>query len=484
MQQLESMPTLALVGRPNVGKSTLFNQLTRTREALVANIAGLTRDRIFGEAVLDERRFRVIDTGGLVSQSEAIVEPLMFKQSLQAVWDADLVLFLVDGKAGVVADDLWIAQYLREQNKPLLLVVNKSDGASQAAINEFWSMGLGEPVDIAATHRRGFQALIERINKILPPPPPLVVDQDQAVTDVVDIEALMAQKAIPIAIVGRPNVGKSTLINQLLGEDRVVVCDLPGTTRDTIKIPLSWRDQSFVLMDTAGIRRKGKVTEIIEKFSVIKSLEAIDRALVVILLMDASEGVVDQDLHVMRYAIDAGKSILIVLNKWDSLNEEQKKQLKYQMDRKLDFAEFVPTMHISALNGTGVNLILPRILKIYKSSDLDVSTHRLTQLLEKAVELHQPPAVQGRRIKLRYAHLGGIFPAVLIIHGNQTDHLPESYKRYLGAFFEKALKIQGARLLIRFKTSANPYAEQSNSLTLSQYRKRQRVIQHRKGREK
>jgi GTP-binding protein len=440
------LPVITLVGRPNVGKSTLFNCLTQTRNALVADIAGLTRDRIYGQGHYQGRDFIVVDTGGLETEKKGIVAK-MVNQAEQAIREADVILFLVDGRAGVTADDRDIAQMLRKENKSIILVVNKVDDADPNIMQgEFFALGLGDPFLIAAAHKRGISDLIETTLKQLPP---------EKFTD-----ETIEQKGIHIAIVGRPNVGKSTLINRMLGEERVVVYDQPGTTRDSISIPFERHGEEYVLIDTAGVRRKGQVRETIEKFSVIKSLQAIESANVVILVMDATENITEQDLHILGYILKAGKALIIAVNKWDGLTSEQREIIKNSLDRRLVFVDFAKIKFISALHGTGVGDLFALIKKAYQAATKKISTSEATRILEKAVVAHQPPLVSGRRIKLRYAHVGGHNPPVIIVHGKQTKSLPESYRKFLEGFYRKSLNLMGTPIKIEFKDSDNPYVRE------------------------
>lgn len=437
-------PVIAIVGRPNVGKSTLFNQLTRSRDAIVADFSGLTRDRQYGEGTVNDQAFIVIDTGGL-GESAGSVDSLMEKQSLTAINEADIVLFLVDTKAGVLPADLAITEHLRSrEGKRVYLVANKSDGVdTNIALADFYRLGLGEPIPIAAAHNRGVKQLIEDVLADLP-----------AAHEVYNEESPQGTK---IAVLGRPNVGKSTLVNRMLGEERVVVFDMPGTTRDSIYIPYERQGKHYTLIDTAGVRRRGRVNEQVEKFSIIKALQAIDDANVVLLVLDAREGIVDQDLHLLGFALERGRAIVIALNKWDGLESHHKEHIKNEIKRRLQFVSFAKIHTISALHGTGVGDLYDSIDKAYASSQIRVSASQLTRYLEDAIAAHQPPTINGRRIKLRFAHFGGVNPPTIIIHGNQTEHLDESYRRYLENSFRQALKIHGTPIKIIFKTSENPY---------------------------
>ncbi len=468
--------TIALVGRPNVGKSTLFNCLTRSRAALVADIAGLTRDRQYGEGLIEEHAFRVIDTGGLSSEQAAEgVYVKMAGQALQAVEEADVIFFLVDAQKGVVPEDQWIAQELREANKPIILVVNKIDGRNEnIVLAEFYSLGFPFLYAIAAAHGRGISALIDYAFASLPE---LSLEEE-------DPFLSFSTNAIRVAIVGRPNVGKSTLINRLLGEERVVVYDEPGTTRDSIYIPFKRFEKDYTLIDTAGIRKKGRVDTAIEKFSVVKTLAAIDSAHVVIMIINAHEGVVEQDLHLLGYIIEAGRALVIGLNKWDGLEQEEKQKIVADVKRRLTFADFAKVLPISALHGTGVGHLYRWIDQAHAAAGVRANTHEVTQLLEQAVEAYQPPMVRGRRIKLRYAHMGGTYPPTIVVHGNQTQDVPTSYKRYLINFFHEKLNLTGTPLRVEFKTGENPFAGRRNTLTPRQKYKRERLMKHVRGSKK
>jgi len=454
-------PVIALVGRPNVGKSTLFNRLTRSRDALVANQPGLTRDRKFGEGRLGDKSYIVVDTGGL-SGDETGLDGLMANQSWQAVEESDIVLFLVDARDGLAVDDQPIANRLRASGKKVYLVVNKTDGMQEeTAIAEFYALGLGEPHAIAAAHGRGVHTLIDTILAELP----------EAETE----EDVESQPGIRIAIVGRPNVGKSTLVNRILGEERVVAYDQPGTTRDSIYLPFERDGQTYTLIDTAGIRRRSKVSDAVEKFSVIKAMQAIEGANVVIMLLDGQEGISEQDTTLFGFILDSGRALVIAVNKWDGLDAEQKDRVKQELDRRLPFLTFARIHYISALHGSGVGNLFASVLRAYESAMRNLSTNRLTQILEDLVQAHQPPLVKGRRIKLRYAHQGGRNPPRVIIHGNQTESIPDVYKRYLINGFHKQLKLEGTPIRLEFKSGKNPFAGKKNILTRRQLEKRSRL---------
>ncbi|RKS85800.1 GTP-binding protein [Orbus hercynius] len=486
------IPVIALVGRPNVGKSTLFNKLTKTRDALVADFPGLTRDRKYGRAEIQGHEYIVIDTGGIDGSEEGI-ESFMAEQSLQAIEEADIVLFMVDARAGVMPADHAIAKHLRSREKPTFLVVNKTDGLdADVVMNEFYELGLGDVYPIAASHGRGVTTLIETVLD------PIFEFEDQTVFNdedddrhdlpesyddsiLDDVESLINQP-IKVAIVGRPNVGKSTLTNRILGEDRVVVYDMPGTTRDSIYIPMTRDEREYVLIDTAGVRKRGKISETVEKFSVIKTLQAIEDANVVILVIDAREGIADQDLSLLGFIINSGRSLVIAVNKWDGLAQDVREQIKTTLDDRLDFIDFARLHFISALHGSGVGNLFDSIQEAYDCATRRVNTALLTKIMQMAQDDHQPPLVQGRRVKLKYAHAGGYNPPIVVIHGNQVTDLPDSYKRYLMNYFRRSLKIMGSPIRVQFKEGNNPYEGKKNSLTTSQQRKRRRLLKHVKSR--
>ncbi|OOS06348.1 GTP-binding protein [Moraxella cuniculi DSM 21768] len=441
-------PVVALIGRPNVGKSTLFNQLTKSRQALVADLAGLTRDRQYGDARYENKSFIVIDTGGIgeMDDGSGSIDDYMATQSYTAIHEADIVVFVVDARAGLIGADSEIAQFLHGLGKPVFLVANKMDGVHEASSAEFFALGFGEPFAMAASHGKGVANLLEALTA------------DMAEDEEVELDS----QALKLAIIGRPNVGKSTLVNRLLGEERVVVFDMPGTTRDSIYIPFEREGREYVLIDTAGVRRRGRIDEKVEKFSVVKTLQAIKDANVVVVVIDAKEGVVDQDLHMLGYALDAGRAIVVAINKWDGLSPEQKQMVKIEIDRRFNFVPWVKIHLISALYGNGVGNLYPSIHKAYDASMFKVSTSQLTRILEDAVANHPPPMVGGRRIKLRYAHLGGHNPPVIVIHGNQTTALPKSYQRYLENIYRTVYKLEGTPLQVEFKQNANPYEGKKN----------------------
>ncbi|MGB5442720.1 MAG: ribosome biogenesis GTPase Der [Gammaproteobacteria bacterium] len=459
------LPVIALVGRPNVGKSTLFNRMTGTRDALVADVPGLTRDRKYGDGRIGDRPYIVIDTGGL-SQTREDLDSLMAQQSWQAVEEADLIFFLVDGREGLTAADEVIAGALRRTGKPRVLVVNKTDGIdAEASLVEFHALGIGEPQAIAAAHGRGVAALMAVALQQLP---------------AADAAPVMApgDERIRVAIVGRPNVGKSTLINRIMGEQRVLAFDQPGTTRDSIFIPFERAGQAYTLIDTAGVRRRSRVSQAIEKFSVIKTLQAVDAAHVVILVLDAQLEISEQDANLAGYIAEKGRALIVAVNKWDGLDDYDRGLISGQLDRRLPFLDFATTCFISALHGTGVGDLFPHINQAYASAMRELATPELTRILERAVEAHQPPLVRGRRIKLRYAHQGGKNPPVIIIHGNQTKQVPETYKRYLVNTFRSALKITATPIRIEFRSGDNPFKGRKNKLTGRQVKRKSRLMRH------
>ena len=464
------IPVIALVGRPNVGKSTLFNRLTRTRDALVADVPGLTRDRKYGEGRVGERPFIVVDTGGLAA-GDLELDGLMERQAWQAIEEADLVFFLVDAREGLTGVDEAIAVDLRRRGKPLTLVVNKTDGLdADTALGEFHRLGLGEPQPVSATHGRGVERLLRSALAALPPP--AAGEAAEAPAD---------DRTVRVAVVGRPNAGKSTLINRMLGEQRVLASDQPGTTRDSIFIHFERDGVAYTLIDTAGVRRRARVTEAIEKFSIIKTLQAIDAAHVVILLLDARTGIGEQDATLAGYIAEKGRALVLAVNKWDGLEPHERRMVKDQLDRKLPFLGFASVLFISALHGTGVGELFPLARRAHASAMRELSTPQLTEILERVVAAHQPPLVRGRRIKLRYAHQGGRNPPRIVIHGNQTENVPENYRRYLENAFRDALKLTGTPVRIEFRTGGNPYQGRRNTLTPRQVSRRRRLMRHVKG---
>lgn len=462
------LPVIALVGRPNVGKSTLFNRLTRSRDALVADYEGLTRDRKYGEALVDDKRFIVIDTGGL-SGLETGIDGEMAQQSLAAIDEADEVVLLVDAKAGLMPADEGIAKEIRQRGKPFTLVANKIDGLDETTASEFYALGVDRVFPVTATHGRGVRQLIDSLAERFP-------------EQLEDSDAEQS-RGTRIAIVGRPNVGKSTLVNRMLGEDRVVVYDHPGTTRDSIYIDYERTDKNgeskpYMLIDTAGVRRRKNIDEAVEKFSILKTLQAIADAQVTVLVIDAQENLVDQDLHLMSHIVNAGRALVIAINKWDGLDSEQRDKIKEALERRLAFNDFAEIRFISALHGTGVGELYQSVDIAYKAATQKLSTNELTTILEKAVFDHPPPLVAGRRIKLRYAHAGGQNPPIIVIHGNQTASVPKHYTRYLEKTFRRRLKLYGTPIKIEYRTGDNPYAGRKNKLTARQVNKRRRLMKH------
>ncbi|NQY63115.1 MAG: ribosome biogenesis GTPase Der [Alteromonadaceae bacterium] len=482
------LPVVALVGRPNVGKSTLFNRLTRSRDALVADYPGLTRDRQYGQAEVEEHPFIVIDTGGIQGNEEGI-DALMAQQSLMAIEEADAVLFMVDARAGLTSADQGLASYLRKQNKKVFLVANKVDGIdADSAVAEFYSLGIeGSVHQIAAAHGRGVTQLltlaltphIEALSQSK------ALENDEFAVDQLSDEELDAQNIaqapdendkIKLAIIGKPNVGKSTLTNRILGEDRVVVFDEPGTTRDSVYIPMEHNGREYTLIDTAGIRRRKNVTDVVEKYSVIKTLRAIEDANVCLLIIDAREGITDQDLSLLGFILEAGRSLVLAVNKWDGLDDHVKERIKTELDRRLGFIDFARIHFISALHGTGVGHLYESVEEAFISATKRISTSMVTKVLDMAVYDHQPPMHQGRRIKLKYAHAGGYNPPIIVIHGNLAKKLPSSYKRYLMNYYRKSLKIMGTPIRIQFRETSNPFAGKKK-LTFTEQKKMARATQ-------
>jgi GTP-binding protein len=458
------LPVVALIGRPNVGKSTLFNAMTGTRDALVADLPGLTRDRQYGFARRTEVPCIVVDTGGLVEDADAI-ESLMVEQTERAIQEADRLIVLVDGRAGVTPRDQFVAQLARRSGKPVFLAVNKTEGFDRdLAVADFHQLALGEPHPIASAHDQGVVSLLETVLEGLSAEPEDTVDAER----------------IKVAVIGRPNVGKSTLINRLLGENRMVAFDQPGTTRDSVMVPFERDGVRYTLIDTAGVRRRARVDEAIEKFSVIKTLQAIESAHVVIAVVDAHDSVAEQDASLLGMALEQGRALVIAVNKWDNIPIEQRDLIREQAALRLRFADFAPVHFISARHGSGVGELLQSVRNVYAAAMRDMATPELTRVLEAAIESHQPPLVSGRRIKLRYAHQGGRNPPVVVIHGNQTDHVPDAYRRYLVNVYRKAFDLQGTPVRVAFRGEENPFAGKKNPLTPRQKRKRKRLIQRNK----
>lgn len=459
--------TLALVGRPNVGKSTLFNRLTRSQDALVADYPGLTRDRQYGSGKVGGWPYIVVDTGGLSGEEESI-DAAMATQTLAAIDEADLVVFIVDGREGLISTDSEIAERLRRGEKRVLVCVNKIDGVGEdRAALEFHELGFEHMTQTAASHNRGVRSLIDAAADLL--------DIDESLRDAEParrsrrerreaeptVQLPPAEDDIRISFVGRPNVGKSTLVNRLLGEERVIAFDKPGTTRDTVAVPFEREGRKYTLVDTAGIRRRGKVTEKVETFSIIKTLKAIEKANVCVMLIDATEGLTEQDMHLLSHIIDKGRALIVAVNKWDALSREQRDNVKTVLERRVEFLKFTRIHFISALQGSGVADVFKSIDKAHRSAFVNLSTPQLTRLLELAVTQHQPPMIAGRRIRLRYAHQGGVNPPIIVVHGRQADKVPQSYKRYLSNWFLKQLRLFGTPLRIEFKQGDNPFAPRS-----------------------
>jgi GTP-binding protein len=441
------LPTIALVGRPNVGKSTLFNRLTKSRDALVADLPGLTRDRHYGRGLGGDMPYIVIDTGGFEPLIEKGIQKEMAKQTLLAIDEADIIFFITDGRQGVTPHDRVIADLLRKMNRNIYLLVNKTEGMQRGvATAEFFELGLGDPLGISSAHGEGVRDMIQMA---LEPFKKEEVDTDE-----------VSQKIPKIAIVGRPNVGKSTLVNAFLGEDRVIAFDEPGTTRDSIQIDIERNQKNYTLIDTAGIRKKGKVFEAVEKFSVIKTLQAIEEANVAILVVDAEEGITEQDAHVGAYILDAGRALVVAINKWDRLKEDERDIVKQDIQRKLQFLKFAEFQYVSALKKKGLTEILKSVDEAYRGAFIKMSTPKLTRVLIDTLQQHQPPISKGIRPKLRYAHQGGSNPPVIVIHGNHVNAIKDSYMRFLEGAFRQAFQIIGTPLRVQFKQGENPYLDE------------------------
>ena len=437
------LPVVALVGRPNVGKSTLFNHLTKTKNALVYDMPGVTRDRQYGQGQVGPSPYIVIDTGGLAEPDHPQITEMTDPQVNQAMDEADVILFMVDAHDGVTSADEEIALFLRQTYADKVrVVINKSDRDDvTAVVAECYALGLGEAVAIAATIGRGIEKVMA---EVLPQSDHSELTADDCA-------------GIPIAIVGRPNVGKSTLINRILGEERVVVLDHPGTTRDSIPVPFERRGKTYTLIDTAGVRRRGKVSEAIEKFSIVKTLQAMQHANIVVVVIDARDGLTDQDLKLIGRVCDLGKGLVIAINKWDGMDEYDRDQVMQALDRQLSFVPFARRYHISALHGTGVGCLFNAIDEINDSVSQELPTAQVTRALEKAVQVHQPPLVKGRRMKCRYAHIGSRFPLVIVIHGKQLRAMPGSYRRYLSNYFRETFQLKGLPVVIECREDSNPY---------------------------
>jgi GTP-binding protein len=444
------IPTIVLVGRPNVGKSTLFNRLTRSRDALVADLPGLTRDRHYGRGIGASRPYLVVDTGGFEPAADTGILKAMARQTLLAIDEADVIVFLVDGRQGVSPQDHVIADRLRKSQRPVLLAVNKTEGIQRAiASAEFHELGLGDPLSISSAHGEGVRDLVELALESVPEAPEEVPEEE-------------AGRHPKIAIVGRPNVGKSTLVNALLGEERVIAFDQPGTTRDSIHIELERGGKHYTIIDTAGVRKRGKVTEAIEKFSVIKTIQAIEEANVAVLVVDAQEGITEQDAHVSAYILDSGRALVVAINKWDGLEDDRRDWIKREIDRKLQFLDFAQFHYISALKKKGLPELFKSIDIAYKAAMAKLSTPQLTRVLEDATTLHQPPISKNIRPKLRYAHQGGSNPPIIVIHGNHVDGIRDNYIKFLEKTFRKAFQLTGTPLRIQFNQGENPFAQREN----------------------
>jgi len=442
-------PVIALVGRPNVGKSTLFNRLTKSRDAIVADFAGLTRDRHYGNGKQGRYEYIVIDTGGFEPDASSGIYKEMAKQTQQAVAEADVVVFVVDARAGLSGQDHDIANYLRRLGKPTLLVANKAEGMVEGVqLSEFYELGLGDVTPVSAAHGQGIRSLVE-----LALDPLNLPEDDEVVED---------NSAIKLAVAGRPNVGKSTLINTWLGEERLVAFDMPGTTRDAISVPFERNGQHFELIDTAGLRRKGKVFEAIEKFSVVKTLQAIESANVVLLLLDATQGITDQDAHIAGYILESGRAVVIAINKWDAVDDYQRQLVERAIETRLSFLKFASVHFISAKKRQGLGPLWTSIAEAHRSATVKMPTPILTRLLLEAVQFQTPKKTGMYRPKLRYAHQGGMNPPLIVVHGNSLEHVTEAYKRFLEGRFRKEFKLVGTPLRIEMKTSENPFADRES----------------------
>ena len=445
-------PVIALVGRPNVGKSTLFNRLTRSRDALVADLPGLTRDRHYGEGRGGERPYLVIDTGGFEPVAKEGIMHEMAKQTKQAVAEADVVVFIVDGRQGLTPHDKTITDFLRKSGRQVMLVVNKSEGMKYTSVTaDFYELGMGDPYVISAAHGDGVMDLVNEA---------LDLAEKQRAPEGESEEPEEAQKSIKLAIVGRPNVGKSTLVNTLLGEERVIAFDMPGTTRDSISIEFEREGKSYTLIDTAGIRRRGKVFEAIEKFSVVKTLQSISEANVVLLLLDAQQDISEQDAHIAGFILESGRALVVGINKWDGLTSDRRDEIKMDLERKLNFLSFAKFHFISALKSTGIGPLMKSVDSAYKAAMTNLSTPKLTRALIEAVEHQQPRRKGSIRPKMRYAHQGGQNPPIVVIHGTALEAIDDNYKRYLEKHFRETFSLVGTPLRIELRSGKNPFAKQ------------------------
>jgi GTP-binding protein len=459
------LPVIALVGRPNVGKSTIFNALTRTRDALVADVPGVTRDRQYGFGSTEHHRFIVIDTGGLIESPRGIEQP-MAVQTQRAIEEAGHVVFVVDSREGLTPADLFVADVIRKSGKPAIVAVNKSEGREdEMAVTEFHALGLGEPHAMSAAHRQGIEELVDAVLAGTEPAAP----EEQPVPEGRDLR---------VCVIGRPNVGKSTLINRLIGEDRLIAFDEPGTTRDTILVPFERDGRRYTLIDTAGVRRRARVEDAVERFSVIKTLQAIEQSNVVVGVLDARETVAEQDATLLGIVADRGRAMVIAVNKWDHVSAEHRAEIRDQLEQRLRFLDFAPVHFISALHGSGVGELMQSVESAYEAAMRTLPTPELTRVLEAAMKQHQPPLVRGRRIKLRYAHQGGRNPPIIVIHGTQAERTPEDYRRYLSNSFRQAFDLRGTPLKVEFRSESNPFAGRRNELTPRQQKSRKRLMRH------
>jgi GTP-binding protein len=466
-------PVIVLVGRPNVGKSTLFNRLTRGRDALVADVPGLTRDRQYGDGKRGDRSYLVVDTGGILEDLErgaqerqTSIESMMQEQTRQAIEEGDAIVFMVDGREGITPTDKELANYLRRTSKPVTVAVNKSEGLEpEVVMAEFHQLGLSQPVSISAKRGDGVDSLVHHVLADFPQEEELEIDSD-----------------VPrVAVAGRPNVGKSTLINSMLGEQRVVVFDEPGTTRDSIRVPVKRGNKSYVFIDTAGVRRKGRVHETIEKFSVVKTLQAIEEANVVILVLDADQGLSEQDASLAGYILEKGRALVVAVNKCDKVDQERRQWVERELTRRFAFITFIRPHFISALHGTGVTGLFKSIDRAFASACKTLGTSQLNRVLQQAVQATQPPMFRGRRIKPKFAHQGGKNPPLVVIHGNQVSHMPDNYLRYLANAFRKAFRLEGTPVRIECREGENPYKENKSKKTKS-YKKGTKTREHRRHR--
>lgn len=465
----QAKPAFAILGRPNVGKSTLFNRITRTRNALVADVPGVTRDVQLGVGRVGRAGYLVVDTGGIASDQGELGE-MVSRQAMQALEECAAGVFVVDAREGLNATDEALAKSLRRSGKPLFLAVNKAEGSDAASLRaEFSRLGLGQPWPVSAAHGLGVEELVAAVTASWPRREETETEHDP--------------DTVRVAIVGRPNVGKSTLVNRMLGEERMITCDMPGTTHDSVTVPLTRHGRNYTLIDTAGIRRRSRVTDVVEKFSAVKTLQAIDLAQVVVVVLDARDSLTEQDLTVLGAVLEVGRSLVVAVNKWDGLPPEQRAEMHRQIDRRLEFVDFAEVRTISALHGTGVGELFGAIDQAWRSARIEAPTSLLTDLLYRALEAHTPPLINGRRIKLRYAHMGGRNPPTIIIHGNQTESVPGSYRRYLSNFYRKALKLVGTPVVIELRQGENPFEGRRNVLTARQVKKRQRLREHIRKRE-